>query len=229
MNGKLMPLAFAAALIAAPALAETVPPRQIVVTGEGLVEVAPDMATISLGVTHQGKAAMAAMAETSSATAAILERLAASGIEARDVQTRNISLTPVWTHYDRAGSAPKIEGFAASNTISVRVRDLARLGAILDTAIGDGANDFSGLSFGLQNPAPQEEEARRLAVADAMARARVLAEAAGVTLGPVQQINEMGGGRPQPMQMSMARDAGVPVAAGEVGVSVSVSVTFAIE
>lgn len=230
VNGKVLSAAALACALAAPAMGETVPPRQIVVTGEGQVEAVPDMAVISLGVTNQGKAAMAAMGETSAAVAAVLGRLTAMGVEARDVQTRNISVTPIWSDPGNRGGTPEISGFAASNTVTVRVRDLDRLGAILDTAIGDGANDFSGIRFTLQDPGPQEAEARKRAVADGMARAKELAEAAGVTLGPVQQITEMGGGGPQPMmEMAMARGGGMPVAAGEINVSVSVSMTFAIE
>lgn len=229
MNGKVLSAAAVICALVTPAMAETAPPRQIVVTGEGRVESTPDMAIISLGVTHEAKAAMAAMGETSAAVAAVLERLTAMGIAEKDVQTENVSLNPIWSDPGNQGGVPAISGFSASNTVQVRVRDLERLGAIMDTAIGDGANNFSGLQFSIQDPAPQEAEARKRAVADGMARAKALAEAAGVTLGPVQQINEIGGGMPQPMKMSMARDGGVPIAAGEVSVSVSVSMTFAID
>lgn len=229
MNGKVLSAAALICALVTPAGAETAPSRQIVVTGEGRVDTTPDMAVISLGVTHEAKAAMAAMGETSAAVAAVLERLTAMGVAEKDVQTENVSLNPIWSDPGSQGGVPSISGFSASNTVQVRVRDLERLGAIMDTAIGDGANTFSGLQFSLQNPAPQEEEARKRAVADGMARAKALAEAAGVTLGPVQQINEIGGGIPGPMKMSMARDEGIPIAAGEVSVSVTVSMTFAIE
>lgn len=230
LNGKLLPAAALACALCVPAWAEETPMRQIAVTGEGTVEAVPDMALLSLGVTNQAETAGAAMAATSAAVGSVLDRLGALGLEAKDVQTRNISLTPVWNDPGIRGGTPEISGFQASNTISVRVRDLDKLGTIMDEVVSDGANTFNGLSFSLQDPKPETEEARRRAVSDATARAQVLAQAAGVTLGPVQTITEMGsgGGGPVMMEMAMARGAGVPVAAGEVSVTVSVSMTFAI-
>jgi uncharacterized protein YggE len=216
--------------LAGAALADDMP-RQITVTGEGRVEAAPDMATISLGVTHENEQAKLAMQATSDAVARILERIAAMGVAPRDMQTRALSLSPVWSERTASdGNRARITGFVASNTVMVRVRDLASLGSVLDAVIADGANDFNGLQFAIQEPDPLMEEARRAAVADAMARAALLADAAGVSLGPVQSISEHGGMRPMGamMEMSMARDSGVPIAAGEVSVEASVSMVFAI-
>ena len=215
---RLTILASALALaLAGAALADDMP-RQITVTGEGRVEAAPDMATISLGVTHENEQAKLAMEATSDAVARILERIAAMGVAPRDMQTRALSLSPVWSERTASdGNRARITGFVASNTVMVRVRDLASLGRILDAVIEDGANDFNGLEFDVQNPEPLMDEARRAAVADAMARAALLAEAAGVTLGPVQSISEQGGMRPMGAMMDMAmRESGVPIAAGEV-------------
>ena len=215
--------------LAGAALADDMP-RQITVTGEGRVEAAPDMATISLGVTHENEQAKLAMEATSDAVARILERIAAMGVAPRDMQTRALSLSPVWSERTASdGNRARITGFVASNTVMVRVRDLASLGRILDAVIEDGANDFNGLQFDVQNPEPLMDEARRAAVADAMARAALLAEAAGVTLGPVQSISEQGGMRPMGAMMDMAmRESGVPIAAGEVSVEAMVSMVFAI-
>ncbi len=215
--------------LAGAALADDMP-RQITVTGEGRVEAAPDMATISLGVTHENEQAKLAMEATSDAVARILERIAAMGVAPRDMQTRALSLSPVWSERTASeGNRARITGFVASNTVMVRVRDLASLGRILDAVIEDGANDFNGLQFDVQNPEPLMDEARRAAVADAMARAALLAEAAGVTLGPVQSISEQGGMRPMGAMMDMAmRELGVPIAAGEVSVEAMVSMVFAI-
>lgn len=222
--------AVVAALLGAPAWAEQAP-RQISVTGEGVVEAAPDMATITLGVTQEATEAKAAMDATSAAVAKVLARLEAAGIAARDLQTRQLSLNPVWSEV-RGGTEGRraITGFVASNTVLVRVRDLTALGPILDAVIADGANDFSGLQFGVQEVAPLRDEARKRAVADAMARAKLLAEAAGVALGPVLTIQDHGGGMPMPMaEMSMrASAAKMPVAAGEVSVEANVSMVFSI-
>jgi len=202
------------------------------VSATGTAEAAPDMATIVLGVTNEGKEASAAMRATSTAVAKVLARLDDMGIAPRDVQTRDLSVSPVWS--GRGASAdgpPRITGFVATNRVFVRVRDLGALGPILDGVMDDGANDFGGLSFGLQEPEPLAAEARAEAVADAIEKASQLAQAAGVTLGPVQSIDEQSGGvRPvmQMREMAMSDSGGVPVAGGEVSVSVTVSMEFEI-
>ena len=203
--------------------------RQITVTGTGSVATVPDMATINLGVTHQAKEAGAAMAATSGATAKMLQRLADLGIAPRDMQTSNLSLNPVWS--DRSSSTSGgsvISGFVASNSVLVRVHDLAGLGRIMDEVIGEGTNDFNGLRFSVEKPAPLMDIARQKAVADAIARAQLFATAAGVTLGPVQSISEQGGGRPMVMEMSAARANNAPIAAGEVSVNATVLMVFSI-
>ncbi len=203
--------------------------RQISVTGEGHVATVPDMATINLGVAHQAKEAGAAMAATSKATKKVLRRLTALGIAARDMQTSRLSLNPIRANRSSSISVTsKAAGFVAHNSVQVRVRDLGELGRIMDAVIGDGANDFSGLSFSVQQPEPLMDEARQKAVANAMARAQLLTSAAGVTLGPVLSMTEQGNGRPMMMQMADARSTGVPVAAGEVTISASVLMVFAI-
>ena len=215
---------------ASPVLAQDAAPRQITVTGTGEVAAAPDMATIRLGVTHQAEVAQAAMDATSGAVSRVLERLDALGPEPRDVQTANLILNPLWSgQYSSGEAAPEITGFVASNTIAVRVRALDTLGEVLQAVLEDGANTFDGLQFSMQEPKPLEDEARRKAVEDAMEKAALLAEAAGVTLGPVQSISDHGGGGPVMMEMASARmGSGVPVAAGEVTVSASVSMVFGI-
>ncbi|WP_238370274.1 SIMPL domain-containing protein [Heliomarina baculiformis] len=215
----------APALLAAQELTQS---RQIIVNGEGEVTAAPDMATITLGVTHRADEAKAAMDTTSDNVAAILERLATLGVAESDMQTRNLTLNPVWSDNGRTDLEQNvITGFVASNTIYVRVRDLESLGPLLDAVIEDGANDFNGLQFSMQNPDPLMDEARKAAVKDAMAKAVLYADAAGIELGQVRSITEQGGGRPMMMEMAAsARKGGVPIAAGEVTVSSSVSMVF---
>ncbi|WP_300016360.1 SIMPL domain-containing protein [uncultured Roseobacter sp.] len=202
--------------------------RIITVTGIGTAETVPDMATLRLGVTHQAKEAAAAMSATSEGVAAVLSRLEQAGLAARDIQTDQLSLQPVWSDYTL--NTRRITGFSATNMLMVRVRDLDTLGRVLDLVITDGANSFNGLSFGLQEPKPAQDAARAAAVADAIDRAQQLAEAAGVTLGPIQSISEyVGGARPEMMNMPMSRSAAdVPIAQGEVSVASQVNVVFAI-
>lgn len=229
---KFIRVAMLSMVLAVPALplaAEDDGPGRISVTGEGLVAAEPDMATITLGVTNEDREAQKAMAATSEAVRRILDRMAAMGIEPRDMQTRNLSLSPRWSDRSSGGRA-KIIGFEASNMVMVRVRDLSALGGILDAVITDGANNFNGLQFSVQEPEPLMSEARKQAVADAMARAGELAEAAGVTLGPLIEMSEHGVARPRGMAMEMAaaRADAVPVAAGEVSLQANVSMVFAI-
>ena len=210
-----------------PALAEG--PPTISVTGEGVVEAAPDIATISLGVTTEAPTAAEAMAANSAALAAVLDRLRAAGVEDRDLQTSNLTLNPNWVGYD-SGKAPTISGYTASNMLTVRVRALASLGTVLDSAITDGANTLNGVTFGVAEPRPALDEARKKAVADAIARATLLAAAAGAKLGPVMSIMESSGfAPPQPMfRMEASSDSAVPVAGGEVGLTASVTMVFEI-
>lgn len=201
---------------------------RITVTGEGRVEAQPDMATIQLGVTTQAATAAEAMASNSAELSAVLDRLLAAGIEPRDVQTTGLSLNPNWDNSYTGEGAPKITGYVASNMLTVRVRAIETLGSVLDAAVKDGANTLNGVSFGLADPAPALDEARKLAVADALARATLFATAAGVALGPVISITEGGGyGAPVPMfKLEAARSDSVPVAAGEISTAASVTMVF---
>ncbi|MFT4960042.1 MAG: hypothetical protein ACI92Z_001119 [Paracoccaceae bacterium] len=204
-------------------------PRQITVTGTGEIAAAPDMATITLGVTNEDVDAAVAMAATSNAVAAILDRLEGMEIAGRDMQTQQFSIRPVWSNRSSdSNGTSKITGFQASNMVLVRIRDLAKLGGVLDAVIADGANDFSGLQFSIQNPDPLSEKAQQAAVADATASAKLLTSAAGVSLGMVLSITEQGG-RGQPMMMASARESGGAIAAGEVTINASVTMVFQIE
>lgn len=219
--------------LAAPAFAQNAPDssgasvNRLTVTGSGAVAGTPDMAIVTLGAAATASSAADAMDRTSVATAAILERLADAGIAGRDIQTSDLSLTPL--HGNRASGPgnPEITGFEASNTVTVRIRELDRLSNVLETALESGANRFHNLRFTLQDPEPALDEARRRAVADAMRKAALLAEAAGVTLGAVLDLTESntGGGGPV-MYRTMAE--AVPVAAGEVTSEASVTMVFAI-
>jgi uncharacterized protein len=211
------------------AQAQTPPPAQITVTGEGVVDGIPDVATLSLGVTTMGDTAAAAMAANSEALGAVMARLKAAGIAERDLQTSNLSINPNWSVYD-SGQRQRIDGYTAANHLTVQILALDSLGTVLDAAIQEGANTLNGLSFGLSDPRPAMDAARKAAVEDARARATLLVEAAGATLGPIMSITEGGGySLPQPMFRQAADSAGaVPVAAGEVATTASVTIVFAI-
>jgi uncharacterized protein len=222
-------LALALALAAAlPAAAEP-PVPQITVTGEGRIDRAPDMATLSLGVTNQGATAAAALSANSTGVATVIANLKAAGIADRDIQTTGLSLNPNWSSYESSG-APRIDGYIAQNVVTVRVRALDALGPVLDAVVADGANTLNGLYFGLADPDPAMDEARALAVADAQRRAALLAGAAGVKLGRVLTISDsFGTGAPVPMyRMETASAAPVPVSGGEVSVVATVTISWEI-
>lgn len=203
--------------------------RRVTVSGVGTVEAVPDMATISLGVTTDAPGAREAIDANSRAMAGVLERLSTLDVAKRDIQTQGFSVSPRWEN--RSNQQPRITGFVAQNRVMVRVRDLAALGGILDTVARDGANSFNGLSFGLQEPGPAQDEARRAAVSEARRKAELYAEAAGVTLGPLMQLGEADfAAQPMPMaraEMAMVSDA-VPVAAGELSITARVTLVYAI-
>ena len=228
---RMFPALATAIVLALPAAAETVP-ATIAVTGEGKVEMAPDMAMLSLGVMTQADTAAAALKANSDGLSGALDRLKAAGIEGRDIQTSGLSLHPI-VDYSSSGREPQVRGYTASNMLTVRLRDLSVLGQTLDAVVTEGANTLNGLSFGLQNPDEATDEARRRAVADAAHKAALYAEAAGVTLGRIVTISEQGNyGGPQPMMMAEARfakDAGsVPVASGEISIGATISVVYEI-
>lgn len=213
-------------LLAAPVAADPT----ITVTGRGEVFAAPDEATVTIGVTTEAPEASAAMRDNSEAMGAVQARLVALGIAERDLQTTALSLQPRWDHQQSQDGQPRITGFVATNMLTVRVRDLGALGGVLDATLGDGANTLGGLSFGISDDRALRDEARRAAVAEAVATARVLAEAAGVTLGGIEEILEGGGAnRPVPFaRMDMAMAESVPVAPGEVSLDAQVTITWAL-
>lgn len=228
---SLSALALAAALalpVAAPALADDAMPPMITVTGEGVVEAAPDIATLSIGVTTQGATAAEALAANNVAMDAVVARLTAAGIAGRDLQTSSLSLGLDYSRFDSSKSdAPT--SYVASNMLTVRVRVLDTLGTVLDAAVADGANTLNGLTFGLADSAPALNEARKEAVADARARAELLATAAGVRLGKVVSISESpAASGPMPMFRADAAASPVPVQGGELGLTAQVTIFYEI-
>lgn len=212
------------------------PVPMIRVTGEGSVALAPDMAILTLGVVREAPTAREALSANSEAMAAVLAALKAFEIAERDIQTSGLSIQPRYTYPNPrepgGEAAPRIDGYSVSNTLSVRIRDMARVGAVLDRAVSLGVNSDGGISFTNDDPSAAIAKARGDAMREAIERARTLAQAAGVTLGPVVDISEEGS-RPRPVAMTrkMSLDTaemGVPVQGGENRYSVSVTASFEI-
>ncbi|WP_323768936.1 SIMPL domain-containing protein [Marinovum sp.] len=221
--------------LSAPLVAqEQLSARQIVVTGEGQVQAAPDMATLSIGVGHQAPTAAEAMEQVAVTVQQVFTRLTDLGVAPRDVQTTQLRIDPVWRQRNTSTpqEVPEIVGFSAHNDISVRLRDMTRLGEVIGLLVEDGANRLSGISFGVQSPEIHIAEARRLAVVDAQARAALYAKTAGVELGPVLEIAEPGSSQgPGPMfarAEGLAMADGMPVAGGELTFGAQLRMTFAI-
>jgi len=209
-------------------------PRTISVSAEGDVSLAPDMASLILGVMAEAKSSRDALDQAGRAMQAILDFVATPGIEPRDVQSSAIRLMPRYGRNSMGQIDYKIiSGYGAETTISLIVRDLNIVGDLLAGAVEAGANRVDGISFGLQNETEALDEARRLAVAEARRKAGLLAEAAGVGLGPLLQLTEMGSPSYRMEVASMAMDmradvAPVPVAPGEISFSASVSLVYQI-
>lgn len=228
----LAPLALGV-LFATPTLAGS-----LVLSGTGVVRAAPDTATINTGVTSQAETAREALDANTAAMAELVTVLREAGLEDRDIQTSDFNVSPQYVYSDQRDEfgysiPPEIRGYQVSNTVTITVRDLDGLGAVLDQAVTVGANTINGISFSVDDPTALEQQARRLAVADAIAKAETYAEAAGVTLGGIETISE--GSQyapPQPILraqgMAMAESADVPVQAGELAFSITTTIGWAI-
>jgi len=211
---------------------------RIHVTGEGRATLAPDMALLQLMVTREGATAREALDANSAAMQDVLAAMRKSGIGERDLQTAQFSIQPRYRQNrpDASGqqALPAIVGYTVSNSLMVRVRDLAQVGAILDKSVSLGVNQGGNIEFLNEDPAAALEQARVAAVKDALQRAATLTAAAGVKSGRILEISEQSvQPRPMPMargQMMMAADfSSVPIAEGENSYSVTVTVTLALE
>ena len=208
----------------------------ISVTGEGDAAVAPDLAIISLGVAETRKTAREALDVANGAMSAVIDALKKQGIAPRDLQTSGLSIQAQYSYPQNEDGTPKLPvltGYMVSNTLTVRIRDLAKVGAIIDQAVSLGVNQGGDIRFTNEDPASTVTEARTEAVKNAIDKARTLADAADVKLGRILEITEAADpGDPRPlMSARMAKEAAdaVPVEAGESNYSVNVTVTFAID
>jgi uncharacterized protein YggE len=221
-------VALAGALLTAPVLAQVVPPATISVTGEATVSVPPDLAEIDGGVTSEAKTAREASEANNAAMGKVLQALKGAGIEEKDVQTSRLSLQPQ-SAPNRTGPST-VAGYRASNRVTIRVRDVAKVANAIDTLVGAGANEIGGINFVVSQASKLLDEARERAVADARRKAEIYAKAAGVTLGAPLSISEEGNSAPVPYRrMAAGMAVSAPVAQGEETLAVTVSVSWAIK
>jgi len=226
----LLPLV--ALAIAAPALADvTTTPivgTELDVAATGTSTRKPDIAQISAGVVTQALKAGDAMAANAKAMTATIAALKRGGVADRDIQTQSISLQPQYRYGDN--QPPQLTGYQASNRVSVRIRDLAGAGGVIDALVSAGANQIEGPTLTVEHPEAALDEARAKALATARARADLYARAAGLTVRRIVRISESDGAPPiiRPMAMmarAKAADA-TPVEAGEQELAVNLSVVF---
>jgi hypothetical protein len=204
--------------------------RLVMVAGHGSVEAAPDAAQVTTGVVTEAATARDALTANNAAMRKVVDGLKAAGIDAMDIQTQQFQIHPRYrTYKDR--DAQQIEAYVVRNQVAVKVREIARLGGILDQVVTLGANQARSISFIVSDAERRKDEARRKAIENATHRARLLAEAAGAKLGPVLTITEevTGPASPRPMvARSMAAES-VPIEAGSETLTVRVEVSFALE
>jgi uncharacterized protein len=228
-------MSFAAALVtatlfAAPALAQADFPSAISVTGEAQVSAPPDLAQLDAGVASDGKTAREAAEANNAAMSKVLAALKGAGLEDKDYQTSRLSLQPQYAP-NRPGPSP-IVGYRASNRVSIKLHDVAKVASVIDTLVTAGANDVGNINFAVTQASKLLDDAREKAIADARRKAEIYAKAAGVTLGAPLSISEEGAPAPvfrAKMMRAAPMETSTPIAQGEETLSVTVAVTWAIK
>lgn len=206
----------------------------ITVVGQGSVSVQPDIAKVSIGVETSAESVGDAVSENADKMEAILSALSDLGIDEKDIQTMHYSIQLDRYPEPMLSSEPAAEEqpvYRVSNMVYVTVRDLEAVGDVLDAVIAAGANNIWGVSFGVDDPASAQSDARAEAIEDALSRAGALAELTEVTLGPVMSVSEVvgAGGGVYQSTLAKAESAAGPISPGEIEVTYQVQVTYFIE
>jgi uncharacterized protein YggE len=223
------PLMAALLFAGAPARADDdAPKRKITIAATGEVEVVPDIARITSGVTTEAATAKAALARNSELMKKVVDGLKAAGVADKDIQTSSLRIEPRYTR-PKEGEAAQIEGYRVTNEVQFVARDLDKLGDVLDQLVSLGANQTSGLSFEATAAETLRDEARKQAVANAKRRAELYATAAGVQLGEILSIDEGGAEPPHPVYMARAAKAAVPIERGSETLSAGVTIVWALK
>jgi uncharacterized protein YggE len=202
--------------------------RYVSVSATGSVAADPDMASISTGVIVEADTAKDALARNSTVMAKLIDGLKALGIAAKDIQTTAVNVEPRYAPA-KDGRPATISGYRVVNQVRLTVREVKRLGEMLDAAITLGANQVSGINFDVSNAETLKDEARKQAMVNAKRRAELYATAAGAQLGSVLTISEDVSSGPRPMPLARSAMAGsVPIEAGTRTLTVEVHVTYAL-
>lgn len=244
MHASRLILALATAIaVPATALAQPVVPTApwqavdlplLTLSAQGEVRARPDMATVGTGVETRAPTARDAMAQNAAQMDRLIAALVKAGVERKYIQTSSINLNPQYDYSSsREGQPPRFVGYQASNQLSVVVRDLAKLGPLIDAMIAAGATNINGPSFGVVDDGALLRQAREKALDDAKERAQFYATRSGYKSVRLVSISEQGGGYPVPMpMMAMAKEVSAPatpVEPGQVSTSVTLSVQYVME
>jgi uncharacterized protein len=205
------------------------------VTGEGKTTAVPDVATLSLGVEAQQSTVAQAQSEAAAAMNAIVDALKSAGVAERDIQTQQYYITPVWT-YNRDTGEQTLIGYRVTNAVTAKIRRVADTGDIIADVVTAGGDltTISGISFTVDDPSPYQKTAREAAMANALAKARQLADASDVSLGDPTYIVETGGSPPiKTVPVPAAPEAPPspappPISPGEATITVNVQVAYSI-
>ncbi len=195
----------------------------------GEVKISPDMATINLGVNTEAPNAAEALTANAAQMTKVMTALTSAGLAAKDIQTSNLSLNAQYTY--EPNQPPKLRGYQASNSVTIIVRDLKKLGQAVDATVKAGANQVNGISFGISDPAAAEDAARQKAAKALLAKANLYANATGYKVARLVSLSEGGGYQaPQPVPMyamaRMEKDVSSPISAGELSVRVDATAVY---
>lgn len=236
MRAATLGLALSTAAAVPAAMAQAAPPAAesmfrattLNLSAYGETKVAPDMATITLGVMTEAKTAAEAMQSNATRMNAVMASLRKAGIPDKDIQTSNLSLNPQYRYQEN--QPPLLVGYQASNNVTITVNDLKRLGPAVDASVASGANQVHGISFGLQDSTTAENAAREAAVKALAAKADLYARATGHRVTRLVSLSEGGGYAPQPPMPMVAyaakresMDAGTSIAGGELKVRIDIT------
>ena len=219
-----VPAAFAQA---APATADSLfHATTLSLSAYGETRVAPDMATINLGVVTEAPTAAAALQANAAQMTKVTAALKRAGIAEKDIQTSGLNLSAQYDYVQN--EPPKLRGYQASNQVTIRVMEIARLGPAIDATVGAGANQVNGISFGLKDPTAAENAAREAAVKALADKAALYARATGYRIGRLVSLTEGGGYSPPPspmpvMAMRMEKADATPISGGELQVRVDIT------
>lgn len=220
--------------IAAPTFAQSVDLRRMVsVEGEAEAFISPDRASVTIGVETEGMDVKKIKAENDKRVRSLFASLKTLGIEAKDVQTSNLQIEPVYNY--RNDGKRELVKYVMRNIVHVIVRDLSKVEGVIDAGVDGGVNVLNGVEFEASNTKSVRDSLRVAAAKDAHRKATELAGAVGAKVGKPLNISESGGYTPQPlyrakaMLMAAEADMGTPVAAGQMVVKVSVSAVFELE